>query len=91
MLGALMLGGGLVIIGGHRNWRGPLAVTVSLFGWFVALRGPLLLAIPAVIRTGVDATMLSPTATAVARICFGALAVIGLTLSYAGWIAEPRR
>jgi hypothetical protein len=71
MLGALMLGGGLVIIGGHRNWRGPFAVTVSLFGWFVALRGLLLLAISGAIRTGVDATMLSPTATAVARICHG--------------------
>ena len=62
MLGALMLGAGLVIIGGHRNWRGPLAVTVSLFGWFVALRGFLLIANPTAIQSGVDATMLSPTA-----------------------------
>lgn len=34
-----LLGAGLVIIGGHRSWRGPFAATVSLFGWFVALRG----------------------------------------------------
>lgn len=89
MLGALMLGGGLVIIGGHRSWRGPLAVTVSLFGWFVALRGLLLLAAPTVIRSGVDATMLSPAATTLARIFFGVLAIVGLLLTYAGWFSEP--
>ncbi|GAA1299597.1 hypothetical protein [Pseudonocardia xinjiangensis] len=89
MLGALMLGGGLVIIGGHRSWRGPLAMTVSLFGWFVALRGLLLLATPTVIRSGVEATALSPTATTLARVFFGALAVVGLLLTYAGWFTEP--
>lgn len=89
MLGALMLGAGLVIIGGHRNWRGPLAVTMSLFGWFVALRGFLLIANPTAIQSGVDATMLSPTATTLARIFFGALAVAGLLLTYAGWFTNP--
>lgn len=89
MLGGLMLGGGLVIIGGHRSWRGPLAVTVSLFGWFVALRGFFLIATPTTIQSGVDATMLSPTATLIARIFFGALAVIGLLLTFAGWFTEP--
>jgi hypothetical protein len=85
MLGALMLGAGLVIIGLHRSWRGPLAVTVSLFGWFVALRGFLLIATPATIQAGVDATMLSPAATTIARVFFATLAVVGLLLTYAGW------
>ncbi|MQA78933.1 MAG: hypothetical protein GEV10_10730 [Streptosporangiales bacterium] len=89
MLGAAMLGGGLVIIGGHRNWRGPLAVTVSLFGWFVALRGLLLIAAPTTIESGVDATMLSPTAVLVARIFFGCLAVLGLLLTCGGWFTKP--
>ncbi|MBF9131944.1 hypothetical protein I0C86_23695 [Plantactinospora sp. S1510] len=89
LLGALMLGGGLVIVGGHRSWRGPLAVTVSLFGWFVAVRGFLLIVDPGAVKSGVDSTMLSPTATTVARIFFGALAVIGLLLTYAGWFTEP--
>ena len=88
-LGALMLGGGLVVIGGHRSWRGPLAVTVSLFGWFVALRGFLLIANPTSIQSGAEATMLSPTATILARIFFGALAVVGLLLTYAGWFTKP--
>lgn len=89
MLGALMLAGGLVIIGVHRNWRGPLAVTVSLFGWFVAVRGFLLIATPSTIEAGVDATMLSPTATIVARVFFGALGLLGLVLAYAGWFTRP--
>jgi hypothetical protein len=89
LLGALMLGGGLVIIGGHRSWRGPLAVTVSLFGWFVALRGFLLIVTPATIESGAEATMLSPTGVVLARIFFGALAVMGLLLTYAGWFTKP--
>jgi hypothetical protein len=32
MLGALMIAGGLVIIGGHPSRRGPLAVMISLLG-----------------------------------------------------------
>jgi hypothetical protein len=89
MLGAMMLGAGLVIIGVHRNWRGPLAVTVSLFGWFVAVRGFLLIATPSTIQAGVDATMLSPAATTVARVFFAALGVLGLVLAYAGWFTAP--
>jgi hypothetical protein len=91
MLGALMLAAGLVIIGLHRNWRGPLAVTVSLFGWFVAVRGFLLIASPTTVQAGVDATMLSPTATVVARVFFAALGVLGLALAYAGWFRTPAR
>jgi hypothetical protein len=91
LLGALMLAGGLVVIGLHRNWRGPLAVTISLVGWFVAVRGFLLIASPATIQAGVDATMLSPTATVVARVFFAALGVLGLVLAYAGWFSAPAR
>ena len=90
MLGALMLAAGLVIIGLHRSWRGPLAVTISLFGWFVAIRGFLLIATPSTIQAGVDATMLSPTATTVARLVFAALGLLGLALAYAGWFSTPK-
>ena len=89
MLGTLMFLGGLIIIGVHRNWRGPLAVAVSLFGWFVAIRGFLLIAAPSTIGAGVDATMLSPTATAVARVFFAALGVFGVVLAYVGWFSRP--
>lgn len=91
LLGALMLGGGLIIIGGHRNWRGPLAVTVSLFGWFVAIRGVLLIAVPSTVESGVDATMQSSAGTLLARLVFAAMAVGGLWLTYAGWFGGPLR
>ena len=91
MLGALMLAAGLVVIGLHRNWRGPLAVTISLFGWFVAIRGFLLIATPSTIQAGAEATLLSPTATTVARVFFAALGLLGLALAYAGWFSAPRR
>jgi hypothetical protein len=90
MLGAAMLAAGLVVIGLHRNWRGPLAVTISLFGWFVAIRGFLLIATPSTIEEGAEATLLSPTATVVARVCFAALGALGLVLAYAGWFTAPR-
>ncbi|GAB3429867.1 hypothetical protein [Flindersiella endophytica] len=91
MLGALMIGGGLVIIGGHRHWRGPAAVVISLFGWFVGLRGFALIAIPSQMETAVDATTLSPGLTTVARIFFVLLGLVGLWLSYVGWIASRKR
>ena len=90
MLGALMLAGGLVVIGLHRNWRGPLAVTISLFGWFVAIRGFLLIATPSAIQAGAEATLLSPAATTVARVFFAALGLLGLALAYAGWFSAPK-
>jgi dipeptide/tripeptide permease len=90
MLGALMLGAGLVVIGLHRSWRGPLAVTISLFGWFVAIRGFLLIATPSTIEAGAGATLLSPTATTLARVFFAALGALGLVLAYAGWFTAPK-
>lgn len=89
MLGALMIGGGLVIIGGHRSWRGPVAITVSLLGWFIAVRGFLLVASPGALESTVDATMLSPTAMTVSRVFFGLLAAVGLWLTCAGWFGRP--
>ena len=90
MLGALMIAGGLVIIGGHRSWRGPLAITISLLGWFIAIRGFLLVAAPSTLESGVDATLLSPTAMAVSRGFFALLGAAGLLLTYAGWFTRPR-
>jgi hypothetical protein len=90
MLGALMIGAGLVIISLHRHWRGPAAIVISLFGWFVGLRGLALIAIPSQMESAVDATTLSPGLTTAARIFFVLLAMAGLWLSYVGWIKSRR-
>ncbi|WP_145982886.1 MULTISPECIES: hypothetical protein [unclassified Pseudonocardia] len=89
-LGVLLLGGGLVIVGGHRNWRGPAAVTVSVFGWFVTVRGLLLIAAPGTVQSSVDTVMASPTAVAAFRVFFAALALVGLFLTWVGWFGDRR-
>ncbi|TCK24658.1 hypothetical protein [Pseudonocardia endophytica] len=87
-LGVLLLGGGLVIVGGHCNWRGPAAVVVSLFGWFVTLRGVLLIATPGTVQASVDSVMASPSAILAFRAFFGALALVGLFLAWVGWFGN---
>lgn len=89
ILGAVMLAGGLVIIGGHRNWRGPAAIAVSLFGWFVALRGLGLIVSTAAVRDVAEATTLESGRLLAARIFFVLLAVVGLWLTYVGWFTKP--
>src|SRR5438552_2718992 len=44
--GALLLFGGLLIIAFHQYWSSVAAVMISLFGWFLALRGLVLMAAP---------------------------------------------
>jgi hypothetical protein len=89
MLGAMMLAGGLVIVGVHRSWRGPAAIAVSLFGWFVALRGLGLIATTTAMHSAVEATMLSSAALVAARVFFALLALFGGWLTYVGWFTRP--
>jgi len=85
-LGALLLFCGLLIIAFHQYWRSPEAVLISLFGWFLALRGVILLAAPQLIARGAAASMNElPTV----RIGFSVLVLIGLWLTYVGWVTKP--
>ena len=85
MLGAMMLIAGLIVIAFHQYWRSVPAVLISLFGWFVALRGVTLMAFPATIETGAGDTLASQGLLLVARIFFGLMTVMGLWLTYVGW------
>ena len=85
MLGAMMLLAGLIVIAFHQYWRGVAAVLISLFGWFVALRGLTLLAFPSAIETGAGDTLASPGLLLVARIFFVLMALMGLWLTCVGW------
>src|SRR5882672_9826638 len=82
MLGAMMLIAGLIVIAFHQYWRGVAAVLISLFGWFVALRGLTLLAFPSAIETGAGDTLASPGLLLAARIFFGLMTCMGLWLTY---------
>ena len=86
IMGTMLLFGGLMIIANHQYWSSLAAVLISLFGWFLALRGVLLLAVPRVMESAASAAMnLMP----VARFGFAALVLAGLWLTFTGWIARP--
>jgi hypothetical protein len=89
VLGAMMLLIGLIVIAFHQYWYSLTAILISLFGWFVALRGLTLMAFPTAIQTGADETITSPGLLFGARIFFLALTVLGLWFTYVGWIARP--
>ena len=77
---------GLLIIAFHQYWSSPAAVMISLFGWFLALRGLILLTVPELILRGGAASM---NMIPVVRIGFSILVVVGLWLTYVGWLAKP--
>ncbi|SEH75850.1 hypothetical protein SAMN04489835_3732 [Mycolicibacterium rutilum] len=85
-LGALLFGSGLFIVAFHQYWRGPAAVLISLFGWFLLLRGFVLLAAPQLLIDGAEAATATQPAIAVVRIAFGLLALCGVYLTYVGWM-----
>ncbi|WP_280382533.1 hypothetical protein [Nocardia wallacei] len=87
ILGAAMLGMGLVIIGGHRHWRSVTAAAISLFGWFVAVRGAALMAAAGTMRDAVDAS-LDGAALVAARVFFVLLCSLGLWFTYVGWFRK---
>ena len=86
MMGALLFFCGLLIIAFHQYWSSPAAVMISLFGWFLALRGLILLAAPQWILRGATASMDMIPAV---RIGFSILVLIGLWLTYVGWFTKP--
>lgn len=61
---------------------------ISLFGWFLLLRGFILLAAPRLIVDGAEAASETSTAVGVVRLGFGLLALCGLYLTYVGWLKK---
>ena len=83
--GALLLFAGLLIIAFHQYWSNVAAVLISLFGWILALRGLVLMATPELN----ERAAMSMDAIPLVRLIFGVLVVIGLYLTYTGWLAKP--
>ena len=86
LAGGLLLFGGLLIIAHHQYWSSPAAIMISLFGWFLALRGVALLAAPQLIARGAAAAL---NMIPIVQIGFGVLVLVGLWLTFVGWIAKP--
>jgi hypothetical protein len=90
LYGAILVMSGLVIIAFHQYWRGAAAIFVSLLGWFLAVRGVLLMAVPQTYETAANAVE-GPVASALVRVFFVGLALVGLYLTYVGWIGSRDR
>lgn len=89
MAGALLFFCGLFVVAFHQYWQSIAAVIISLFGWFLLLRGFALLATPQLIVKGAE-TATTPTSSAlvVVRVGFCLLSVCGLYLTYVGWLKK---
>src|ERR1700737_3825767 len=79
LFGAILLIFGLVIIAFHQYWRSPAAIIVSVVGWFLAIRGVLLLTVPSAYEAAGDAVY-SSGATVAIWVVFLCLALSGLYL-----------
>lgn len=86
--GAFLLMTGLVIIAFHQYWRSVAAFVVSLLGWVMVLRGFFILAFPSVVASTADSVMGESALWQAVDIC---VAVIGLYLTYVGWVAVAIR
>ena len=86
IMGALMLFGGIFVIANHQFWHGASAILISLFGWFIGLRGLALILVPEAYEHLTDA---SQSALPLVRLLFGLIFLAGLKLTYDGWIAKP--
>ncbi len=88
LFGAILLMFGVIIIAFHQYWRSPAAVIVSALGWFLAIRGVLLLTVPRAYDAAGKA-IYSSGATAAIWVLFLCLAAAGLYLTYIGWKPGP--
>jgi hypothetical protein len=89
VLGAILVLWGSIIIAFHQYWRSAAAIIVSLLGWFLAVRGVLILVVP---QTYVSVgNSMEQGAVPFVRAIFIGLALAGLYLTYVGWIAAPSR
>lgn len=81
---AIMLFAGVLIIANHQYWSSATAVIISLFGWFLVLRALALMIFP----KQYEALGLGASGVLLGRGVFGVVFLVGLWLTWAGWIAK---
>lgn len=87
VVGALTLMAGIAIVAFHQYWRSAAAVIVSVLGWVLVVRGLFLLAFPDVFASLGQRVI---GAVGIWQAVYGVLAVVGLYLTYVGWMPPAR-
>ena len=88
MAAAFLVFLGLFVIAFHQYWRSPAAILISLFGWFLLIRGLVLLYAPQLMARAVNRAVTGDILPYI-RIGFSVMLLIGLWLSYVCWIRNP--
>jgi hypothetical protein len=86
--GAFILLTGLVVVAFHQYWRGAAPIIVSLLGWVTSLKGFFLLAFPQSYLSFASTALDAGTSW---RAGFIAMALVGLYLTFIGWVPAPGR
>lgn len=86
--GAFILLFGLFVVAAHPYWRGTAAIIVSLLGWLIVLRGLLLFAFPQTFVSTANGMVGAQAWWIAACVAF---ALVGLYLTYVGWVPAPHR
>ncbi|MFQ2875505.1 hypothetical protein ACLILY_09180 [Mycobacterium sp. MS3] len=79
---------GLIVVALHRTWRGAPAIIVSVLGWLTVLKGFLLMVLP---QSYMSFAYSAIDAPAWWRVAFAAMALMGLYLTFVGWMPEAGR
>jgi hypothetical protein len=83
--GAFTLMAGLALVASHHHWTGPSATVISLVGVAATLKGAGLMIAPDLGADMTAAVVRTPTVLLVAA---GMELLVGLWLSYGGWLSE---
>lgn len=88
IMAAFLVFGGVLIIAFHQYWRSPAAILISAFGWFLLIRGLVLLYAPQLMARAASGAVSGDTVLYI-RLGFSVMLLVGLWLIYVGWIAKP--
>ncbi len=88
LIGFVALTAGLTLVTLHRRWDSFTAILVSLIGWLAVLEGAAALVAPGLYREALIFLITNPNLVPIAG-CV--IALIGVWLSYAGYIAGVLR
>jgi hypothetical protein len=86
--GAFILLTGLVVVALHQYWQGAAPIIVSLLGWVTSLKGFFLLAFPQTYLSFASTALDAGTSW---RAGFVAMALVGLCLTFIGWVSAAGR